>query len=50
MKYNSLKVKKFLLKLIQFIILLALKDQSFIYELREKRTKKTKVKRNKRRK
>lgn len=49
MKYNSLKVKKFLLKLIQFIILLALKDQSFIYELRE-RTKKTKVKRNKRRK
>lgn len=36
--------KNFLLKLIQSIILLALKDQSFIYELREKRTEKTRVK------
>lgn len=45
MKHDISKSKKnFLLKLIQSIILLALKDQSFIYELREKRTEKTRIK------
>lgn len=43
MKHDISKSKKnFLLKLIQSIILLALK--SFIYELHEKRTEKTRVK------
>lgn len=46
MKHETLKAKKFLLKLIQSVILLALKDQSFIYELREKRTEKTRVNSN----